>query len=109
MVHGIVDVAAQVEDQVFAGDAHQVTTDVTDVVGRIVVTHVGVDRGQALGDRTGAVQSGLVDQLDVQSGLLVPAHDLERRAAARHATADQEDVDFLFNDFGITESEFGHV
>ena len=111
VVHRVVDVPADVVHQVLADDAHQVAAHVAHVVGGVVLAHIGVDRGQALGHGAGAVHGGFVDQLDLQvdaflAGLLQPAGDLERRAAAGHAAADQQDVDLFLDHLGV--AEFAH-
>jgi hypothetical protein len=100
----------EVVGQVVAGDAHQVVGDHAGVVSGILLgADVGVDRGQALRHGAGTVHRGLVDQLDLQVhaqfglGGVCPAHDFVTGAAASHATADQEDVDFLLDNFGITK------
>src|SRR5512139_534712 len=109
-VHGVVDVAAEVVGEVVAGDAHQVVGDHAGVVGGILLgADVGVDRGQALRHGAGAIHRGLVDQLDLEIhaelglGGVGPAHDFVTGAAASHATADQEDVEILLDNFGITK------
>ena len=62
LVHGRVDVACHVEQQVFANHAHQIDTRVAHVIFRIVLAeagaHVAVDRVQALCHSAGAVDVG---------------------------------------------------
>jgi hypothetical protein len=105
-MHGVIDVAAHIVGQVVTGDAHQVVGDHARVVGRILlVADVGVDRGQTLRHGAGAVHGGLVDQLDLEflAGLGLegfgPAHHFICRAAAGHAAADQQNVQFFVDDF----------
>ena len=102
-----VHVAADVIDQVVAGDAHQVGVDHPHVIFDRVVADVRVDGGQAHRHRAGAVHGGLVDQrdLDVVTG---PALGFERRAARGHAAANDQNVGFVFNDFGVAEGTFAH-
>ena len=80
------------------------------VVGGILLgADVGVDRGQTLRHGAGAVHRGLVDQFDLEVdahlglGGICPAHDFVTGAATSHAAADQEDVQFLLDNFGITK------
>ncbi len=109
-VHRFVDVAPEVVGQVVARDAHQVVGDHARVVGRVLLgADVGVDRRQALGHGAGTVHRRLVDELDLQllPGLglhgLGPAHHFISRTAAGHAAADEQDVQFFLDDFGILE------
>jgi hypothetical protein len=99
-VNRIVDVAAQVEDQVFADDAHQVVADHADVVVRGVFADVGVDGRQALCHGAAALHGGLVHQ---QGGHSIgqPLFDLKGRTAACHAAAHDQNVHFPLFDFGI--------
>jgi hypothetical protein len=113
IVHRIVDVPADIENQVLAGNAHQVPAHVAHVVHRVVFAHVGIDRGQAHGHGAGTVHGGFVHQLHrevyaLRLGGLDPLHDFESGAATRHTAADQQNVDFFLDDFGVTEVIFAH-
>ena len=103
---GIINVAAQVEDQVFADDAHEVGADHADVIVDIVVTAVGVDGGQALCNGTGTLESSLVAEFNGDGGIdfLNPTHSFESGTAVTHATADQQDINAFFDDFRLGES-----
>ncbi len=114
-VHRVIDVAAQVVGQVVAGDAHQVVGDHARVVGRIMFrADIGVDRGQTLRHGTGTIHGGFVHQLDLEFGAglgldrIGPAHHFVAGTATRHAAADQQDIEFFFDDLWITESSFRH-
>jgi hypothetical protein len=100
--HRVVDVAAEVEDQVFADDAHQVVADHADIVVRAVLADVGVDGRKPLGHGAGALHGRFVHQHD---GLarLDPFFDFKRRAASGHAAADDEDVHLFLDDFRILD------
>ena len=113
MLYRIIDMAADIVDQILAGDAHEVTTDVAHIVGRIIVAHVGVDRRQSLRHRAGTLHRRLVDQLDadlvtVRCSGVDPAAQLEGAATGRHAATDDEDVDILLDHFGVTETVLAH-
>jgi hypothetical protein len=91
-----------VVDEVVAGDAHQVGGDVAAVVLRRVLAEIGVDGGEALGHRAGAVHRRLVDQrdLDVVAG---PALGLEGGPARGHAAADDQHVGLVLDNLGIAK------
>ena len=108
IVDRVVDVPADVVDQVLAGDAHEILPNIAHVIGRIVVAHVGVDGGESLGHRPGAVHRRLVHELDLDVDallprLLDPAHDLEAGPARGHAASDEQDVDLFLDDLGLGE------
>ena len=107
-MYGAVHVAADVIDEVVAGEAHQVGGDHPAVVFRLLLAEIGVDRGEAHGDRAGAVDACLVDEGDFYV-VAHPALHLECSTASGHAATDDEDVCLVFNDFGIAESGFAHV
>ena len=106
-VHQIVDVAADVVDEVVAGDAHEIRRNVAAVVLGGVVAEIGVDRRKTHRDRAGAVHRRLVDQRDLDL-VAAPAARLEGGAAGGHAAADDQNVGFIFDDFGIAEAGFAH-
>ena len=99
---------ANIVDQVFAGNTHQVTAHIAHVIGWIVVAHVGINCGQALRHRTRAVHRCLVDQLDLKISALSPLHYFERGATSRHAAADDEDIYLFFDNLRISKSVFSH-
>ena len=106
-VHRIVDVTADVVDEVVAGDAHQVGGDVAAIILGGVGPEIGVDRRKAHRDGAGAVHRRLVDErdLDLVAG---PALRLEGGAAGGHAAADDQDIGFVFDDFRIAKTGFSH-
>src|SRR5581483_6837288 len=95
-VDGGVDVAGQVVDEVLPGEAHEVLPHVADEFLRRVLAplhaHVHVDGRQAHGHGAGALDGRLLDQDDAQAPPPGPVGGLEGRAAAGHASADDEDV-----------------
>ena len=99
-MHGVVHVAAQIEDQVFTHDAHEVVADHADIVFRSIFTNIGVDGGKALGYGTGAFHGGFVAQ---ENGLVVaqPFFNFERRTAGCHTAAYDQNVNFTLLDFRI--------
>ncbi len=100
LVHGGVNVAGHVEQQVFAHQPHQVDASVADMVLRIVFAppgaHVAVDGVQALGDRAGAIDIGLLGNDDLL--LLAPEPGLPCGTGAAKACADDQDIDVVFDD-----------
>ncbi len=100
LVHGRVDVARHVEQQVLAHHAHEVDARIADMVFRIVLAeagaHVAVDRIQTLGDRTGAVDVRLLGDDDVL--VLPPVAGFPRSTRATQAGATDQNVDVVFND-----------
>ena len=92
--------AAQVKDQVFTDNAHQVVADHADIVFRSVFADVGVDGGKPLGNGAASVHGGLVDQQDFL--VAGPFLDFKGSAAGSHAAADDEDVNFALFSFGIS-------
>ncbi|EKD35105.1 MAG: hypothetical protein ACD_75C02056G0002 [uncultured bacterium] len=99
-MYGVVYVTAQIVDQVFTNNAHQVVADHLDVVLDRVVANVGVDGGKALGNRAGALHGSLVNQLDLHIGR-GPLLDLERGTARSHTTADDQNIDIVLDNFRI--------
>ena len=85
LVHRGVDVTGHVEQQVFAHQPHQVDTSVADMVLRLILAppgaHVAVDGVQALGDRAGAIDIGLLGNDDLL--VLPPEPRLPGGAACR--------------------------
>ena len=95
--------AADVEDQVVAGDAHQVRRHVAAVVLGRVLTQVRVDGRKTHGHRARAVHGRLVHERDLHV-LARPAARLEGGAARGHAAADDQNVGGKFDDLGIAEA-----
>ena len=98
----VVDVTADVVDQIVTGDAHEVGRHVAAIVLRRVLAQVGVDSREAHRHRTGAVHRRLVHERDLDVAAR-PTLGLEGRAARGHAATDDQDVGFMLDDFGITE------
>jgi hypothetical protein len=97
---GIIDVAAQVEDQVFPDDSHQVVADHADVIVGGVGTDVGIDGGKALRNSATSFHRRFVAKQD-RLILGQPFFDLEGRAASSHAATHDQDVNFTLFYFGI--------
>jgi len=102
-------VAAHVVNQVLAGNAHEILANIAHVIGRVVVAHVGIDRGKPLGNRARALYCRLVDELYLQLDAVLPGrfrpfHDLERGTTGGHAAADDQNIDLFLDDFRIAES-----
>ena len=107
-VNGIVDIAAQIEDQVFTDQTHQVVAHHAHIVFGSIFANVGVDGGQTLSNGTGSFHGGLVAQ---QNALAVfhPFFNFKCGTAGSHTTTDDENVNFFFDDFGIPHGlEFTH-
>ena len=104
---GVVNVTADVEDQVFADQAHEVGADHADVVvGLLLFADVGIDGGKALGHGAGALQGGLVQQHDGNAADLVsPAAGLVGGAAIAHAAANHQDVSMHLDDLRLGQGD----
>ncbi|OQB07401.1 MAG: hypothetical protein BWY17_05295 [Deltaproteobacteria bacterium ADurb.Bin207] len=91
---GGVDVAGNGEDEVFARDAHEVLSDVADVIlDRVVAgtnADVLVESGQTHRDGAGAVHGGFVDDGDFDVVLFCPVSGFDGSAAGAHAATDDE-------------------
>ncbi len=89
-----------VEQQVFPHQPHQVDTGVADMILRFVFAptraHVAVDGVEPLGDRTGAVDIGLLGNDDLL--VLAPEPCLPGGAGAAEARTDHQDIDAVFDD-----------
>ena len=107
-MHGVVNVTAHVEDQVFADQTHKVGADHADVVVGGIFAEVGVDGGQALGHGAGALEGGLVAQHHFQTVFFAPAHGFESRAAGAHATTHDQQVEVMFLHFRFSNGNAFH-
>ena len=107
-MHGVVNVAAHVEDQVFADQTHKVGADHADVIVGGVFAEVGVDGGQALGHGAGALEGGLVAQHHFQTVFVAPAHGFESRTAGAHTAAHDQQVDVMFLHFRFSNGNAFH-
>ena len=96
----LVNVTAEVIDEVLANNAHQVVTDHLDVVLNRVFADVGVDSGKSLCNSAGTLHGSLVDKGDFHVSRS-PFHYLECGTASGHATADDKDIAFVLNNFRI--------
>ena len=100
LVHRGVDVTGHVEQQVFPHQPHQVDASVADMVLRIIFApagaHVAVDGVQALGDRTGAIDIGLLGNDDLL--VLAPEPGLPCGTGAAKARTDDQNIDAVFDD-----------
>ncbi len=92
----LVHVTAQIVNQVFTDNAHQVVADHLHVVLNRVVADVGVDGGQTLSNCARTHHRGFVNQDDFHVGRC-PLFDLKGRAAGGHTAADDQHVAFMFN------------
>ncbi len=102
---GVVNVTAEVEDEVVANDVHEVGADHADVVVDVVFTDVGVDGGQTLGNGAGALEGGLVKQhhSDGRINFFDPAGCFKSNTAVTHPAADHQDVNILFDDLRLAK------
>ena len=112
VVHGIIHVTANIVNKIFTSDTHEISTHHAHIICGIVVAHVGIDRGQTLSHRAGAIYGGFIDQLDfdvvpIGLGLFDPRAKLEGSATTDHAATDKEDINVLFDYLRV--SEFAHV
>jgi hypothetical protein len=102
-MHGRVDVAGDVEDQVVTGDAHQVLADVANVVFAsvlvVAVANILVDGGKAHGHGAGAGGHSLVNQGNLQAIFLGPVGSLYSGATGAHAAAADQEV--RIDDYGF--------
>jgi hypothetical protein len=100
-VNAVVHEAAQVEDQVFANQTHEVVADHADVVfgGMLSPTYVLMaERPWATApERSMAALSHSRTRLIV----LQPFLHFESRTAGSHTTADDEDIDFFLDHFWV--------
>ncbi len=100
LVHRRVNVARHVEQQVFPHHSHQVDASVADMVLRLVFapagTHVAVDGVEALCDRTGAIDVGLLGNDNLL--VLPPEPGLPCGTRAAKACTDDQYVDAFFDD-----------
>ena len=100
LVHRGVDVTGHIEQQVFAHQPHQVDARVADMVLRIIFApsgaHVAVDGVQALSDRAGAIDIGLLGNDDLL--VLPPEPGLPGGAGAAETCTDDQDIDVVFDD-----------
>ena len=89
-----------VEQQVFPHQPHQVDASVADMVLGIVLApagaHVAVDGVQALGDRAGAIDVGLLGNDDLL--VLAPEPGFPGGTRAAKTRTDDQDVDAVFDD-----------
>ena len=95
--------ATQIENQVFAHNAHQVVADHAHIVFRGVVTNISVNCRKALSNRTASFQGRLVHQ---QNTLVIrhPFFDLKGSAAGGHTAADDQNINFALLDFRVPYS-----
>ncbi len=95
--------AAQIKDQVFTDNAHQVVADHAHIIIRGVFADIGVDRRKALGNRTASFQGSFIYHQDT---LVIrhPFFDLKCGAAGGHAAADDQNINFSFFDFRVLYS-----
>ena len=103
----VVDVAANIVNQVVARQPHEIGRDHAAIIVWRVLAEIGVDGGKALGHGARAVHGGLVDQRDADV-VTSPALGLVGRAAGRHAAADDEDIGLDLDDFRVTEGALDH-
>ena len=100
--------AADVEHQVVAGDAHQVGRHHAAVIFRGIFAEIGVDSRQTLSHGARTVDASLVNQRHLHV-VADPALDFICRAARSHTTTDKQDIGLEFLNGGISECTFAHI
>ena len=100
-VDGVVDMAADVVDQIFAGEAHHIVDDVVYEIGggvpAVALAHIAVDGGKALAGGAAALDDRFFGE-DHAEAVAGPEFGFEGGAAAGHTAADYQDV--AINRFG---------
>src|SRR5229473_1250852 len=95
-VHGRIDVARDVIDEIFATEPHQVLAHVADEVLRLILAplhpHVAVDRRKPHRNGSAALDRRLLDQYDAQALGLGPIRGLVCGAASGHSAAANQNV-----------------
>ena len=100
LVHGRVDVAGHVEQQILAHQPHQVDAGVADMVLGLVLApagaHVAIDGVEALGDRARTIDIGLLGNDDLL--VLSPEPRFPGGSGPPKTRTDDQHVDAVFDD-----------
>ena len=102
-MNGIIHMTAQIENQVFTDNAHQVVADHADIIIRCVFANICVDSRKALGNSAATFHSSFVNQKN-RLTIVHPFFYLKRCTAGSHTTADDQNINFFFLNFRIPDS-----
>ena len=102
-MHGVIHVAAQIKNQVFAHNAHQVVADHADIIFGSIITDIGVDCGKTLSNGAASFQGSLVHQQHALS-VAHPFFGLKGSAAGGHTAAHDQYINFPLFDFRVPHS-----